>query len=293
MRLPSTQALKALESFDRHGSIWQAADELNLTRSAVSHQLRLLERELGFQLMEKVGTRAELTRRGKAFARDVRGALRMLTSSAERNATMGMGGTIVVSSPPGFATAWLCPNIGDFHSKYPDIAIKVETPRRLDDTSNPAVDVFVTFGTDNRAGILVELLQQVEFTPLCSPAYLNQFGGFAHPRAVKDARLLHISDHRDWEDWFDLLGLPLDRARTGVVYSDMNMVYVSALAGQGLAMGDRFTCKTAIEAGQLVQPFDQATPSAKAYYLATPEGKLDSPAVTAFRDWVKKSLHNF
>ena len=63
-RVPSTQALRALESFARHGTVWQAADELNLTRSAVSHQLRLLERELGFRLLNRVGTRIELTPQG-------------------------------------------------------------------------------------------------------------------------------------------------------------------------------------------------------------------------------------
>jgi len=72
-RIPSTQALRALESFARHGTVWQAADELNLTRSAVSHQLRLLERDLGFRLMNRIGTRVELTPQGVAYAADIAG----------------------------------------------------------------------------------------------------------------------------------------------------------------------------------------------------------------------------
>ncbi|RVC19557.1 LysR family transcriptional regulator, partial [Mesorhizobium sp. M7A.F.Ca.AU.002.02.1.1] len=75
MRIPSTQALRALDSFARHGSVWRAADELHLTRSAVSHQLRLLERDLGFDLLERIGKGVALTPRGQRYASDVRKAL--------------------------------------------------------------------------------------------------------------------------------------------------------------------------------------------------------------------------
>ncbi len=78
MRIPSMQALRALDSFARHGSVWRAADELSLTRSAVSHQLRLLERDLGFELLERIGKGVALTVRGKRYASDVRKALAML-----------------------------------------------------------------------------------------------------------------------------------------------------------------------------------------------------------------------
>ena len=292
MRLPSIQALRAIESFDRHGTIWQAAEELHLTRSAVSHQMRLLERDLGFQLLSRVGTRVELTPRGRAYARDVRSALRGLAASAERNARDGIGGPVTVSCPPGFASAWLCHNIGDFHLTNPDITLFIETPRRLDDTSNPTIDVFVTFGTDNRSEMQIEQLRKVEFTPLCSPAYLNHFNGFPDSRSVLEATLLHIAGYADWEDWFNLVGLSTRRARAGIVYSDMNLVYASALAGQGIAMGDRFTCKNAIDNGQLVQPFDETVPSKDAYYIASAQEKLNNPAIASFYDWLREAMRN-
>ena len=290
-RLPSTQSLRAVEAFARHGTVWQAAEELNLTRSAVSHQLRILERELGFKLLNRVGTRVELTPRGRAYAEDVRKALGAIAESAVRHAGDQLSGTITISSTPGFASSWLCTNIGDFVGTYPDIDLKIVTPRRLDDTSTPDVDVFIAFGHEKQTGMKVELLKEVQFTPICTPAYLYRFGGLSSPRKLRDATLLHIFDPSDWETWFRETGHPEEDARRGITFMDMNLVFAATLASQGIAMGDMFVWRDALETGQLVQPFEYAVRSEKAYYLATPVGKLDHPPVAAFHNWIKRALH--
>src|SRR5690606_36148009 len=140
-RIPSTQALRALDSFARHGSVWRAAEELHLTRSAVSHQLRLLERDLGFDLLQRVGKGVTLTPRGRRYALDVRKALTVLGDAAERQASTGVGGSFSISCTPGFASLWLCTHIAGFQELYPDVALTILTPPRLDDVSNPNADV--------------------------------------------------------------------------------------------------------------------------------------------------------
>ncbi len=289
-RIPSTQALRALESFARHGTVWQAADELHLTRSAISHQLRILERELGFRLMNRVGTRAELTPQGVAYAEDVRRALSVITGSASRQAGRGVTGTLTVSCPPGFASTWLCPKVGRFRETCPDVALSLVTPRRLDDVSNPDVDLFIAFGLGNLPDMEVELLKEVEFTPLCSPALLNRLDGLSDPAEVQKANLLHLTDFEDWVNWFRLAGLPEDAARTGQRFSDMNLVYAATLASQGLAMGDEFICQEAMAQGILVRPFDLAIRSPRSYYLVVPPEKAGNPAVSAFRNWMADEL---
>jgi LysR family transcriptional regulator, glycine cleavage system transcriptional activator len=178
-RIPSTQALRALECFARHGSVWQAAEEMNLTRSAVSHQLRLLEAILGFRLLNRVGTRVELTPQGMAYATEVRRALATISGAAIRNAARGVTGRLIVSCPPGIASSWLCPRIGDFARTFPDVMLSIVTPRRLNDVSNPDVDLFITFGLDDSPGMEAELLIAVDFVPVCSPILLNRIGGLA------------------------------------------------------------------------------------------------------------------
>lgn len=290
-RIPSTQALRALESFARHGTVWQAADELNLTRSAVSHQLRLLERDLGFRLMNRVGTRVELTPQGVTYAADVRRALSMISGSATRNAARGITGALTVSCTPGFAASWLCPRIGGFSEAFPDVALSVVTPRRLEDVSNPDVDIFITFGHGNQPGMEVELLKAVEFTPLCSPILLNRLDGLLdRPEGLMQVTLLHLNDFQDWEAWFGLAGLPAEAAREGIRFSDMNLVYTASLAAQGVAMGDEFICQQAMDSGLLVRPFDVAIRSPRSYFMIVPPEKSGNPAGAAFRNWLRGEL---
>ena len=289
-RIPSTQALRALECFARHGSVWQAAEELNLTRSAVSHQLRLLESTLDFRLLNRIGTRVELTPQGAAYAAEVRRALAMISGAATRNAARGVTGTLIVSCPPGIASSWLCPRIGGFTRAFPDVALSIVTPRRLDDVSNPDVDLFITFGFSEQAGMDVELLVEVDFVPVCSPILLNRIGGLEEPSDLLRVELLHLHDFEDWEAWFRLAGLPRPSARRGISFSDMNLVYAAALSAQGVAMGDVFICQQAMAAGQLVRPFDIAVRSAQSYFIVMPQDKSGNPASAAFRDWLRVEL---
>jgi len=290
VRIPSTQALRALDSFARHGSVWRAADELNLTRSAVSHQLRLLERELGFHLLERLGKGVALTNRGRRYAGDVRRALSMIGDAAGQHGNKGLGGSLSISSTPGFASLWLCTHIGEFQEMCPDLSLRIVTPRRLDDVGNPEVDVFIAFGDGNWPDRTVELLSEVEFAPLCSPVLLNKLGGLSGPEDVLRAPLLHLGDFEDWTRWFALTKLRNPDPECGIIFSDMNLVLSAATAGQGIAMGDELTCRMAMDTGQLVRPFDLAIKSTRAYFLVTEHAKSAHPAVVAFRGWLTSRL---
>jgi LysR family transcriptional regulator, glycine cleavage system transcriptional activator len=287
MRIPSTQALRALVSFARHGTVWQAAEELNLTRSAVSHQLRMLERDLGFHMLNRVGTRVELTAHGRAYADDVRRALQAISGSAARNVERGVAGSLTVSCAPGFASSWLCYRIARFASTYPDVALSITTPRRLGEVSNPDVDVFITYGSGEFADMDSEHILDVTTTPVCSPAMVNRLGGMPEPRDVLRLGLLHLSDHKDWALWFSSVGLDPSLAASGVVFTDMHLVISAALAGQGIAMGDVVLSEDAMNSGQLVRPFDQEVRAPKAYYMAVPHAMVDNPTVVAFRNWLR------
>ncbi len=240
--------------------------------------------------MNRIGTRVELTAQGQAYAADVRRALSMISGSANRNAARGVAGTLTVSCPPGFAASWLCAKVGTFAAAFPDVALSVLTPRRLDDVSNPDVDVFIAFSFGNHDEMEVELLKEVEFTPLCSPALLNRLDGLPEPGALAQATLLHLGDFEDWENWFRLAGLPVSDSHRGISFADMNLVYAAILTGQGVAMGDEFICHDALETGTLVRPFDLAIRSPRSYFLAVPRERTANPAVAAFKGWLMAEL---
>ncbi|MCO4318252.1 LysR substrate-binding domain-containing protein [Phyllobacterium sp. 21LDTY02-6] len=290
MRIPSTQALRALESFSRHGSVWRAAEELHLTRSAVSHQLRLLERDLGFQLLQRDGKGVVLTPRGRKYANDVRKALIVLDDAGGRQSTTGTSGPLTVSCTAGFASLWLCTHIAEFQEKYPDIALRIVTPRKLDDVSDSNVDLFIAFGDGNWPNRSVEQLCDVEFTPLCSPVLLNKLGGLAEPKDLLRATLLHLDDFEDWTRWLALANVDNPDSERGIVFSDMNLVFSAAITAQGIAMGDELTCRKAMQGGQLIKPFDLAIKSPKSYFLVTDYERLKHPAQSAFSDWLRSRL---
>lgn len=290
MRIPSTQALRALDSFARHGSVWRAADELNLTRSAVSHQLRLLERDLGFALLERVGKRVALTPRGRHYASDVRKALTVLGDAPGRHAGGALGGSFTVSCTPGFASLWLCTHIGDFHRLYPEVSLRVVTPRRLDEVTNPEADLFIAFGDGNWPNRAVELLCEVAFTPLCSPALVNRMGGFSRPADLLRATLLHLGDAEDWSRWLAMNKIENPNPEAGIIFSDMNLAMSAAIAGQGIAMGDELTSRKALLDGRLVRPFDRSIKSPRAYFLVHEHAKADHPVLGAFTAWIKAQM---
>jgi LysR family glycine cleavage system transcriptional activator len=290
LRIPSTQALRALDAFARHGSVWRAADELHLTRSAVSHQLRLLERDLGFELLKKIGKGVALTPRGQHYASDVRKALTVLGDAGSRHAGTGVGGSFAVSCTPGFASLFLCIHIGEFQQRYPEVALKVLTPQRLDDVSNPEADAFIAFGVGNWPNRSVELLCDVSFTPLCSPSLLNRVGGFSKPADVLRANLLHLGDTEDWARWLALSKVENPEPEKGIFFSDMNLIFSAAIAGQGIAMGDELTGSGALSEGRLVRPFDIAIKSPRSYFLVTEHTKETHPVLGPFRNWLRAKL---
>ncbi len=290
MRVPSTQALRALDAFARHGSVWKAAGELHLTRSAVSHQLRLLERELGFELLRRVGKGVALTAPGRRYAGDVRQALATIGNAAVKHGETGIGGPLTVSCTAGFASLWLCPQIAEFHERYPDIALRILTPGRLDEVDQPDVDVFIAFGYGNWPNRRVEPLSEVEFTPLCSPALLHRLGGLSEPADVLLAPLLHLGDFEDWTRWLALAKVENPAPESGIVFSDLNLVVAATAAGQGIALGDELTSGKALNAGQLVRPFELGFKSSRAYYLVADHRRSANPAADAFGEWLRLRL---
>ncbi|WP_343504587.1 LysR substrate-binding domain-containing protein [Alloyangia pacifica] len=289
-RFPSIQALRAIESVARNGALWRAAAELNVTRSAVSHQLRLLETDLGFKILERHGNRTEITPQARAYAEDVRRALSMIASSTARVSQQGLTGRLTVSAPPGFASSWLCLHVGDFLAENPEVVLNVISSHNLADTNNPEVDTFITFGQEPRAHLVIEPLMAVDFTPLCSPAYLSQFKNFNDLGILKAATLIHMNDFTDWENWMQLSGLPTENAHRGICYSDMNIVHTAVLAGQGIAIGDTVLWRNELRDGKLMRPFAASLHADTGYFLCTPEEKLETEIVVEFRNWLKRRL---
>jgi LysR family glycine cleavage system transcriptional activator len=197
---------------------------------------------------------------------------------------------LVVSCAPGFASFWLCTHIGNFLERYPDVALRILAPRRLDETANLEVDVFIAFGDGKWPNLTVEFLSEIELTPLCSPVLLNKAGGLNEPADLLKVPLLHLVEFHDWTRWLAQAGVDITDLEAGIVFSDMNLLLSASTAGLGVAMGDELTCGRALASGALVRPFDLSIKSMRAYYLVTERQKVRNPAVRAFTDWLRSRL---
>ena len=122
-QIPPTACLKALDAFARLGTVWEAAEDLGITRSAVSHRLAMLETILGFEVASRSGKGVALTPRGKRYAQDVRRSLTLLADAHEEGSSKPVEGALRISSTAGFASMWLCNHIASFQAEYPNLCL--------------------------------------------------------------------------------------------------------------------------------------------------------------------------
>jgi len=286
-RIPPIHTLKALDAFARLGSVWQAAEALGVTRSAVSHGLGLLRDILGFDVVVRSGKGVALTPRGRRYAAEVRISLAALESAQRDGARTVIEGVLRLSSTPGFAAMWLCNHIGSFSAGYPALEVHIVTGRELDDVSTGDIDAYIAFGDGNWPQHDVRHLYDVDFLPMCNPTLLNLRGGLVRPADLLNFPLLHLRRPDDWNRWLALNGVPLTESRTSVTFSDMMLVQAAAMAGQGVMMGDEVTCGSALASGQLVAPYQSRIRAPGSYYLVSKRRRSADPAVTAFGQWLQ------
>jgi len=279
-------ALRALDAFARLGTVWEAAEELGITRSAVSHRLALLETILGFEMTSRSGKGVALTPRGRRYAHDVHRSLVLLADAHEEGSGKPVEGTLRISSTPGFASMWLCNYIASFQAEHPNLSLQIVTSRELDEATDRSVDLFIAFGEGHWPKHLVQHLYDVEFLPMCSPAMQNILGGLNQPADVLRFSLLHLRDFEDWRQWLAMSRIEFPGRAAGITFSDMMLVQKAAIAGQGIMMGDEVTCAGALATGQLVAPFSAKIKARGAYYLLRSRQKRTNAAMLAFTRWL-------
>lgn len=290
MHFPSMTALRALDAVASLGSISEAASELNLTPSAVSHQLKILENTLGFALTERVGRGIRITYQGERYARDIHQLLARILEAGQRFDGQQVSGRLCVSSPPGFSAYWLCLHIAGFQELYPQVELHMVSPSAPGDISDQRADLFISYGIGDWPEQHVEHIFKLRYFPVCSPRLGNARGGLKEPRDLEGWPLLHLFNHSDWRVWLAAANAPSVNVHSGIVFSDANFVQSACIAGQGIALGDNLLSGEALARGALIQPFELEIESNCGYYLVVDQQKAERPAVQAFSEWVKARL---
>jgi LysR family glycine cleavage system transcriptional activator len=290
--LPSLNGLHAFEAAARHLSFTRAAAELNVTQTAISHQIRRLEDQLGKRLFIRKNRSLTLTRDAADYLPAIRAAFDDLRRATERLKRPDREGLLTVSTTASLAAKWLVTRVASFQDAHPGIEVRITTSSHLVDFHREEVDMAVRYGRGNWPGLRSEWLMAEDIFPVCSPALLKGPKPLRRPEDLVHHTLLHTTVGReDWQLWLTAAGLPLSLAlRRGLSFDQSFMALQAAMDGLGVALSGRSPVDADIAAGRLVMPFDVVLPADAGYYIVAPEETADTTKIALFRDWLVRSV---
>jgi LysR family transcriptional regulator, glycine cleavage system transcriptional activator len=294
-RLPSLNGLRAFEAAARHLSFTVAASELNVTQTAVSHQIRRLEEELGVRLFVRRNRALALTPEAKDYLPGVRAAFNDLRLATDRLLRRDDDHVLTVSTLASLAAKWLLPRLATFQESHPGIDVRITTLPGLVDFRNGDVDAAIRYGRGHWPGTRADWLTADELFPVCSPALLEGDKPLRCPEDLAHYTLLHSSGgyDDDWRLWLTAAGLPSNISKQpGLTFDLIFLTLQAAIDGSGVAMGRTSYVEADIAKGRLVVPFKVTLPADAGFYLVTPEAKADPPKLGAFRQWLKASVQS-
>ncbi len=284
--LPSFSVLRSFASAARHQSFTLAAEELNLTQSAVSRHIRDMETALGFSLFRRVGRRVVLTPAGKNLADALEDDLSRITQTLHRAIAAGMSGaTLNVASLPTFASRWLIPRLPGFEKAHPGIGINLTARINPFDLAHERFDVAIHFGRDNWPDAQLTKFCDEEMIAVASPQFIetNRVEG---PEGLLEAPLLHLQSRPGaWGDWMHEAGLGEVPALPGKQFDQFTMVIAGAAAGLGAGLVPAYLIEEELRSGVLVQVGDTALKTQNSYFIVRPLG-VDNPSADAFVTWI-------
>lgn len=286
--LPSIGALVAFESAARHLSFSRAANELHLTQSAISRQIRELETRLGLALFERINQRVFLTGAGESYRQEVARILSGLATATERTMASAGGAEVLnLAVLPTFAARWLVPRLPKFLASHPQATVNFAVRNEPFSFPDSLLDAAIHFGEPTWPGAVCDFLCIEEVFPVAAPALCERLG-LQDIAAIALAPLLHQSSRPTaWADWFATESLPAIGAYRGSRFDQFSMIAEAAVAGLGVALMPRFMIETELASNQLVLLTQRPLDAGKAYWFAYPEAKVRSRLVRSFGEWLK------
>lgn len=285
-RVPNLNAMPFFEAVARRGGVSRAAEELSVSPSAVSQQIKLLEQQLGVKLFRRNGRLLSLTLEGEMLAQTAGTALRML---ADAQANLGRTRTahrLNLRVSPSFGVRWLGPRLAKFLAEYPDWDLRVDAAPDPTDFNREVMDLDVRYGTGDWPGLYARPLVQDQVLPLASPAYLSSLPAddpLSAARLIDSARALC-----QWDYWFLHNGILTGTNRKTVLMDRSSMALQLALDGVGVVLESLALASAELASGQLV-PVTPNLPVLQfpAYWALCPDRFIKRRPVRLFLDWVE------
>jgi LysR family glycine cleavage system transcriptional activator len=291
MQFPPFKGILAFDAVIRLGSISKAAEELNLTVSAVSHQLTNLEAFVERRLLERSPRGVTLTIYGERFQRNIADALTLLAAGAKNVALDDATEVLRIHSVPSFASLWLMPRLPTLRAKFPNLRVHLEASHGDADFSRDQADVDIRYGAIQRHDLHVESIFSEEIMPLINPALKAKLN-ICEPKDLVGLDLIQ-SKHTiiQWHHWFSANGVPTGPAAYSLSFDRTSMVFEAAIQGLGIALDSHRTAEGALRSGQLVPVFDDRKGMpVRAHHLVYPRAHAQWARVEKFTEWLRDEV---
>jgi LysR family glycine cleavage system transcriptional activator len=293
VRMPSLNAIRAFEAVGRLLSYQRASQELHVTPSAVSHQIKALEDYFRIPLVLTVNRQIRLTPAGEKYFRQISQGMTQL-SRASMALLQGKGDRVLrISTPPTFATWWMIPRLEKFFSAFPDFSLRISADPARVDLALGQYDAAIRYARTVESGLHAARLSQNHIFPVCSPTLVDG----SHPlRTVADLEhhalifskepSLTEDPIADWGGWLKANRYPQIPGRRHLILSPQGVMLQAVSQGLGVGLARTLLAAGAMAVGQLVCPFGPALASSANYYLVCPQANATDPDIAAFRDWL-------
>lgn len=293
-RLPSLSALRAFEAAARHGGFRVAADELNVTHSAISHQVKALEEYLGERLFDRGGRGIKLTAAGRILFPVLRDSFDNIVAATDLLSRRRAKAPLAIQTYVTIAARWLLPRLAAFHQRHPTVQVALLTSDPGWDFAREGTDAALIFPVERHADLDYTEIYQGDLFPVCAPDYLSRHGPFETPQDLLRATLLSVfpSDH-DWARWFAAAGVSEpDRSGQWVSVDSYLLSIESALAGNGVSLAVQPFVSAELTAGRLVRLFDASVPQEGAWCFVQPREKRGDPRLAKFLAWLRETAES-
>lgn len=289
--LPPLRALTAFEAAARLGSFRAAAGELGITRSAVSHQVKLLEDRLGLSLFRRDARRAELTTSGQSYFPMIKDAFDQIEAHTKAIKPSVLDNELTIQVYVTVALKWLIPRLHDFERRFPDTKVRLSTSYFDWDFDERNVDVGVVLARNKSPGHYYAPLFQSMLVPVCSPKLLQGDVPLKTPDDLRKHKLIDVyTAEEDWQLWLEAAGVTNIKSANRLSVDSYILAQEAAIEGRGVAMTIGPFASEEIKLGRLVQPFPLRVPHKHQWYFACNAEHRKKPKVKRFEDWLMKQV---
>jgi len=289
----SFKAVQAFEAAARLSSFALAAEELFVTPSAVSHQIKFLEDQFGVQLFHRIHRAVVLTDAGRSYAEEISAAFARIEAATRDLGRVTKSDILTVHSTPSFATQWLMPRIARFSARNPDIDVRLNASKEAVDLVTGPVDVDIRYGSKNiqPAGIKTVVFPPETIVPLCSPALANGDHPIHFPEDLRHHALIHSEVCLvGWRDWMRKhRDVQLDLKR-GLRFDRSFMSISAAVDGLGVCLESLLLVQRELDTGRLVAPLGLDGLKVQGYTFNVLKSSADLPKIRNFHDWLTSEM---